>query len=157
MFRIRKVARTELPAIAAALRPSDAAEARAMGYTPLGFLQVAYDTGEYFHAVEHDKHGVVAVSGLAPSEFDCIKCCWMLNTVALESCRMEYLRESRWLWEFGFKEANTDRLGNYIWVHSEDHIKWLRWCGAQIDTEVTMINGEPFYFFIMNKEDLKCH
>lgn len=155
MFRMRKVALSELPNIAAALRPIDASEVHAGGTTPLAFLQYALRECEVFYAMEHHLHGVVAVGGVytAPDYQSCgVKTAWLLNTVAVEKCKIEYLRESRWLWEYGFKEAKTDRVGNLVWMGNVDHIKWLEWCGAEFDTEV--YDGH-YRYFEMKKENLR--
>lgn len=158
MFRMRKVALSELPSIAAALRPIDAKEVQLGGYTPLSFLQMAHGTCEVFYVMEHHLHGVVAIGGAlskADSEYgECgAKTAWLLNTVAVESCRIEYLRESRWLWEYGFKETKSDRLCNFVWQGNEDHIKWLKWCGATFDSEVY---DSHYLFFEMRKENVRC-
>lgn len=157
-FNIKKTTLSELKLIAVDLAAPDAEEVYAAGETPVGFLERAFYASPCIRVVEHDKYGVVAVTGLGHDP----QCAWLLNTSAVNQCKLEYLRASGWLWREGFKAA-TKLLGqpaefffNHIWEGHKDHIEWLKWCGATFDVKDTRVyNGNRFIPFMMRKEDLK--
>lgn len=156
-FNIRETTLSELKQLALQLSPLDSEEVYAAGETPSGFLERAFYESKCLRVIEHNKYGVVAITGLGHNP----NTAWLLNTAAVFSCKLEYLRASGWIWREGFKAASqlvgspVEFFTNYIWEGQKEHIDWLKWCGATFkEGEVRVVNENRFIPFVLKKEDL---
>lgn len=155
MFSIRTTTDAQLQQLASRLKPLDAAECRAWGETPAGFLKRAFRESTLF-VVEHHLYGIVAISGYIRQPGTDYATVWLLNTESVDKCKLEYLRNSEWMWKEGFRLAGCAVAGNLVWSEQKEHLEWLGRCGAVIDMgNVEIVNGQRFYRFTMTKEDIK--
>lgn len=70
---------------------------------------------------------------------------WFLSTTRIAQHRLEVARGSvQVVREMRQRYAS---LVNYVYVPYRTSQHWLRWLGATIDDEVTMLNGKPFHAF----------
>lgn len=75
---------------------------------------------------------------------------WMLGTEDIKTYRLEFLKRCReWVWGF---VGIYEKVFNFVHCDNELALKWLKWCGAEFTTEIS-INGEPFYKFMITKDN----
>ena len=70
---------------------------------------------------------------------------WLLGTPEIFRVQREFLRRSRvYVDEM---QAAFPLLRNYVHVDNRTSMRWLGWCGFELDPVVEVINDEDFYLF----------
>lgn len=70
---------------------------------------------------------------------------WLLGTEAMLKVRREFLRQSRAYVEL--MQQDFERLENKAHAGNRESLRWLRWCGFEMDERPETIRGEPFVTF----------
>ena len=114
-------------AIAADMRPMDAAECWSLGASPLAGLRASCAASlACWTALEHG--GPIAMWGVTAAEMmGRTGCPWMLGAGRLGAHRRQFLRESRA--RLAPMLAMFPRLENHVLAEYRASVRWLRWLG----------------------------
>ena len=78
---------------------------------------------------------------------------WMLATPELDKIKKSFLKHAKEELQDLFEGYAL--LCNQVWSQNKIHIRWLRWMGFQINTEVPLKMGdEDFYYFQKENKDV---
>ena len=99
-----------------------------------------------------DNDEVYAIGGVQEVVEDGFKLnfVWMLCTGMVERHQTAFLRAAKDLLK-SYLEKYI-HLENWVWLGNEQHVKWLKWMGANF-YDVQQVNGEDFQCFVFAKEE----
>ena len=130
------------------LREADKLEAYAMGYDSLKeAIQTSLDCA-YISFVARAENGeaicIFGLSSVTHSEYG--RAVWFLGAKEMDGYSKEFVYYSKIIIKEMLK--NNERLYNYISVHNDKSIRWLKRLGAEF-SEPFSLNGEEFLLFIL--------
>lgn len=127
------------------LRQCDLDEIEAMaGTSPERALKDSLRLSSHGYAITHQRSGVIAMFGAAPSPLPGVGIVWMLGSDDIQTFGLGIARRTRRY----FDELNAAYpiLWNYIDDRNRVSMKWLEWGGFKLLKPVQM-NGHPFHIF----------
>ena len=130
------------------LREADKLEAYAMGYDDLKeAIETSLDCAYISFVARADDNTILCIFGLSSvthSEYG--RAVWFLGTKEMDKYSREFVYYSKIIISEMLK--NNERLYNYISVHNDKSIRWLKRLGASF-SEPFLLNGEEFLLFIL--------
>lgn len=145
-LKITKAEKCDAESLCEALRDIDELEITSMGGTPREALLEAFEGGMIYTA--KDKAGkVVCMFGSGDSEYEKGSgVVWMLGSPLVEKYKKDVIRLTK---RFVNKITSPyKKVYNFIHKDNSKSIRWLEWCGFNIDkSEKHEFGGESFYFF----------
>jgi hypothetical protein len=78
---------------------------------------------------------------------------WMLCTDKVEKHQIAFLRAAKDLLNRYLEKYI--HLENWVWLGNEQHVKWLKWMGADF-FDVRQVNGEDFQCFVFATDEAKA-
>lgn len=149
--KIRPSVRSDMKRLKDRLRKSDVDEIYAFtGMRPHEAIVFSHDVSTCCQTVL--LHGVpVAMFGTAPVRNDEKKAgVWFIATDELNMMKPSFLRMSK-----ACIKTMLDiypYLFNYVDARNTDSIKWLKWCGAELDEAKPIgYENKPFHFFTIQR------
>jgi len=129
---VRDSVATDIEPISKNMRIADIQEIwRSHGHTPLQSLTIAFYTSTLCYTVEHNNKRA-AMFGVVPESFLGSRgSIWLLGTNDLAKIQRKLIRHSRSVIKYLLQ--HYQHLDNYVDVKNTLSIKWLRWCGAEIE------------------------
>lgn len=131
-------------------RPADIKEVELMTELNFGDIPVL-DYADATVLVD-DNDAVYAIGGVQEVVEDDYKLniVWMLCTDKVEQHQIAFLRATKDLLAT-YLDKYT-HLANWVWLGNEQHVKWLKWLGAQF-FDIQQQNGEDFQCFVFVKKE----
>ena len=131
-------------------RPADIKEVEIMAELNFGDIPVL-DYADAKVLVDDDDN-VYAIGGVQEVVEDGYKLniVWMLCTDKVEQHQVAFLRAAKKLLVM-YLDKYT-HLANWVWLGNEQHVKWLKWMGAQF-FDIQQQNGEDFQCFVFVKKE----
>ena len=130
------------------LREADKLEAYAMGYDDLKeAIETSLDCAYISFVARAEDNKALCIFGLSSvthSEYG--RAVWFLGTKEMDKYSREFVYYSKIIINEMLK--NNERLYNYISVHNDKSIRWLKRLGASF-SEPFLLNGEEFLLFIL--------
>ena len=126
------------------LRKIDKLEVTSIGGTPREALLEAFDGGMTFTAKDKQDN-VVCMFGSVDSQVKDTGVIWMLGTPLVDKYKKDVMKLTH---KFVKKVCEPYRhVYNYIHKDNKKSMRWLKWCGFNVDKSRTyQFGGEPFYF-----------
>lgn len=130
-------------------RPADIREVELMHECDLADVPVNHYADATVLVDDNDK--VYAIGGVqaVEDENNHYNIVWMLCTDRVEKHQITFLRTAKDLLKSYLDKYN--HLENVVWLGNTQHVKWLKWMGAEFYA-VTQFNGENFQGFIFTKK-----
>ena len=130
------------------LREADKLEAHAMGYDSLReAIETSLDCAYISFVARAEDNTTLCIFGLSSvthSEYG--RAVWFLGTKEMDNYSREFVYYSKIIINEMLK--NNERLYNYISIHNDKSIRWLKRLGASF-SEPFLLNGEEFLLFIL--------
>ena len=125
------------------LRDIDLLEVSSFGVSPKEALLEGLD-GMVFTAKDKDDN-VVCMFGSADSEVKGTGVVWMLGSGLVEKYKKDVIK----LTKDCVKKicAPYKCVYNYIHQSNDKSIRWLKWCGFNVGSQVHQFGGQDFYYF----------
>lgn len=128
------------------MRAEDQAEVLAFHDSVLDAARLSFGLSEWSRVVVDEDGELVCAYGVGRHsllEIDGYP--WMLSTNRIVRHARAFARGSREV--VRFMRERHPVLVNYVHAPYRSAVAWLRWLGADVAEEVTMIRGQPFYRF----------
>lgn len=94
-----------------------------------------------------DEHeNVYAIGGLA--DFKGKLYVWMLCTTMVDKYPVKFLKFIKSYYKAVIHEYKE--MENYVWLGNDQHVRWLKWLGAQF-YEKQQFNGQDFQRFVLKE------
>lgn len=151
-IRIRGTTVADLRYLAVNLRSDDIKEMWASHHIdPVNALVFCFNKSPFCYTVERDKRPVV-IFGIFPiSVLGNEASVWMLSTDELMLIKRRFVRHSRKIIEHMLSFYPI--LYNYVDVRNKESVKWLRWCGAKMETAMPYgVDQLPFHRFSFGRK-----
>ncbi len=150
---VRGAVESDIAAILADLRPSDAAEMAALGTTAEDAMRMGLSMSDWAMTGTLDGEPV-CMFGVAPQNYLLgFGTPWMLATTRIESSQVAFLRACRPVVQRMLETYPS--LSNVVHADNAMAIRWLRWLGftfhinANGSPATFVVNDEPFHLFAM--------
>ena len=152
MVIIRELQPGDIEHIAENIRPIDAKEALCMtGHSPIEAIKLSVDRSDAVRVAEYNSEPV-AIFGIAPQallSFDGV--IWLVGTTNFKLVRKTFIKLSKETIEFLLTYYPT--AVNYVLAENKETIKWLKWCGAELEAAVPYGKGkELFHRFALRRD-----
>lgn len=130
------------------LREADKLEAHAMGYDSLKeAIETSLDCAYISFVARAEDNKAICIFGLSSvTHTEYGRAVWLLGTKEMDKYSREFVYYSKIIIAEMLK--NNERLYNYISVHNDKSIRWLKRLGAEF-SEPFNLNGEQFLLFIL--------
>lgn len=146
---ITEAKREDVDGLCNRLRDIDMLEVSSLGGTAKEALLEGFDGGMIFTAKDK-KDNVVCMFGSADAEVGDAGVVWMLGSELVDTYKKDVLKLTKKFVEIISKPYKE--VYNYIHEKNKKSIRWLKWCGFDVDCSRTyQFGGENFYYF---KKDL---
>lgn len=130
------------------LREADKLEAHAMGYDSLKeAIETSLDCAYISFVARAEDNKAICIFGLSSvTHTEYGRAVWLLGTKEMDKYSREFVYYSKIIIAEMLK--NNERLYNYISVHNDKSIRWLKRLGAEFSKPFNL-NGEQFLLFIL--------
>ena len=149
MLKVEKMTIKHFLNFMEAKRPADVREVEIMNN--IDFYDIPAADYADAEVLVDENNEVYAIGGVQSHVTDGVNLnyVWMLCTGMVERHQMKFLRAAKKLLA-DYLEKYT-HLENFVWLGNEQHVKWLKWMGANFH-DVVKINNEDFQLFVFAKE-----
>lgn len=149
MLKVEKMTIKHFLNFMEAKRPADVREVEIMNN--IDFYDIPAADYADAQVLVDENNEVYAIGGVQSHVTDGVQLnyVWMLCTGMVERHQMKFLRATKKLLD-DYLEKYT-HLENFVWLGNEQHVKWLKWMGANFH-DVVKVNNEDFQLFVFAKE-----
>ena len=149
MLKVEKMTIKHFLNFMEAKRPADVREVEIMNN--IDFYDIPAADYADAQVLVDENNEVYAIGGVQSHVVDGMQLnyVWMLCTGMVERHQMKFLRAAKKLLD-DYLEKYT-HLENFVWLGNEQHVKWLKWMGANFH-DVVKVNNEDFQLFVFAKE-----
>jgi len=148
---ITKSKREDINCLESRLREVDLLETASFGVSPKDALIDGLDGMAFTAKDKKDK--VVCMFGSADTDIKGTGVVWMLGSVLVEKYKKDVLKLTKQCVEKICKPYSS--VYNYIHESNAKSMRWLRWCGFDVDNARTyQFGGENFFYFHKDLSDV---